>query len=248
MDKLTQEKEKKDPILISLICNILLMLGKGITGLLANSNALIADALHSLTDVSVFLINYRVCKDCKMYCRIDKKRASEKISQKIVDIEVCATYYAGILLLTLGMAICFHNLMILVLDKAQKPDLITFIVAIITLAAYGGLYRYLEDTDDHKAEDCVLASKNTHWQNKMNLFSGTVVVAGLAGAMSGFIFMDELAAVVVGSIMLSLGIKWIVEARENFNGAARRYFKFVIIGSVLTAVLLTCISLSVQIR
>jgi len=240
-------KEKGNPIFISLICNILLVIGKGITGLLANSNALVADAVHSLTDVSAFFMNYRACRDCKIYGRIDRKKTSKKISQRIVEIEAHTTYYTGILLFTVGMAICFHNFMILVLDKAEKPDFITFIVAFISLAVYVGLYKYLENSDTHKTKDCLITSKNTHWQNKMNLFSGLVVVVGLAGTMLGFIFMDELAAVVVGSIVLSMGIKMMMEVKEDFNEAAKRYFKFVIIGGILMAVVLTSISLSIQI-
>jgi len=242
-----QSKEKKNPIFISLICNILLVIGKGITGLLANSNALVADAVHSLTDVSAFFINYQACKDCTMYGRIDRNKASERISQRIVKIEVYSTYYIGILLFTIGMAICFHNFMILVLDKVQKPDFITFIVAIISLAVYSGLYKYLGSSDNHKMEDCLIASKNTHWQNKMNLVSGLVVVVGLGGAMLGFIFMDELAAIVVGSIVLSMGIKLIMEVKEDSDEATKRYFKFVIMGSILMAVVLSSISLSIQI-
>lgn len=242
-----QTKEKKDPIFISLVTNILLVLGKGITGLLANSNALIADAIHSLTDVSGFLINYHACRDCKMYNRIDKKKSSERINRKISVTELCAVYYTGVLFFIIGLAICFHNFMILVLDKAEKPDFITFIVSIIALGVYARLYKHLEKGGSHKMKDCPIASRNTHWQNKMNLVSGSVVVIGLAGAMLGFIFMDELAAIVVGSIVLGMGIKLIMEARESLSGVAEKYFKFVIMGSILTAAILASISLSIQI-
>jgi len=249
LDELMSVKErKKDSIVISLICNILLMIGKGVTGLLANSNALIADAVHSLIDISVFFMNYRACRDCKIYRRIDRKRTSEKISQRLVDTRVYATYYAGILFFTIGMAICFHNFMILVLDKAKRPDFITFIVAFISLVVYVGLYKYLEDTHSHKIEDCVFMSRNTYWQNKMNLFIAIVVAIGLTGAMLGFVFMDELAALVVGSMVVGMGLRLIMEAREDFNEATKRYFKFMIIGSILMAVVLITISLSIQLQ
>ena len=66
-------KEKNNSIFVSLICNILLVIGKGITGILANSNALVADAIHSMTDVIAFFINYHARRDCQMYGMIDKK-------------------------------------------------------------------------------------------------------------------------------------------------------------------------------
>ena len=239
-------KEKNNSISISLITNILLVIGKAITGLLANSNALVADAIHSMTDVSVFFMNYRACKDCKIYSRVDRKRTSKKISQRMVETEVRATFYIGILLFAVGIAICFHNFMILVLDKVEKPDFISVIVAFIVLAVYVGLYKYLEDADNHNVEDCVLTSRNTQWQNKMNLVSGTVVVIGLTGATLGFVFMDELAAVVVGSILVGMGVKLIMETREHLSPAMKRYFKPVVISSILISIALAIISLSIQ--
>ena len=239
-------KKKDNSIFISLICNILLVIGKGITGLLANSNALVADAIHSMTDVSAFFTNYRACNDCEIYNRIDRKRTSKKISQRILETEVRATFYTGILLFTIGIAICFHNFVILVLDKVEKPDSISVVVAFVALVVYAGLYKYLEGADNHDVENCVITKRNTHWQNKMNLVSGTVVVIGLTGAMLGFIFMDELAAVVVGSILVGMGVKLIMETREHLKEAMKRYFKPVIISSILISIALAVISLSIQ--
>jgi divalent metal cation (Fe/Co/Zn/Cd) transporter len=239
-------KGKNNSIFISLICNILLVIGKGATGILANSNALVADAIHSMTDVIAFFINYRACEDCQIYSRIDRKGTSKKISQKIVETEIRATYYMGLFLFTIGMAICFHNFMILVLDRVEKPDSICVLVAFVALAVYTGLYKYSEDADNHDLEDCVLTRRNAHWQNKMNLFSGVTVVIGLVGTMFGFIFMDELAAVVVGSILVAMGVKLIIETREILSAATKRYFKPVIISSILISIALAAISLSAQ--
>jgi len=239
-------KEKNNSIFASLICNILLVIGKGITGILANSNALIADAIHSATDVIAFFINYRACEDCQMYGRIDRKGTSEKIRQRIVETEIRATYYMGIFLFTIGMAICFHNFMLLVLDRVEKPDSISVVVAFVVLAVYAGLYKHLGNSDNKVAEACVLTSKNTHWQNKMNLFSGTVVVIGLTASMLGFIFMDELAAVVVGSILVAMGVKLIIETRQNLSIAAKRYFKPTVFSSILVSIILAVISLLIQ--
>ena len=245
-DVVIPPKEKNNSILVSLVCNILLVIGKGITGILANSNALVADAIHSMTDVIAFIINYRACKDCQLYGRIDRKRTSKKIRQRIVETEIRATYYMGIFLFTIGLAICFHNFMVLVLERIEKPDPITVLVAFVVLAVYAGLYKYSAGGDDKIEKDCVLTSKNTHWQNKMNLVSGTVVVIGLAASMLGFIFMDELAAVVVGSILAAMGVKLIIESKAGLSETAKRYFKPAVFSSILISIVLAVVSLSIQ--
>jgi len=239
-------KEKYNSIFVSIICNILLVLGKGITGILANSNALVADAIHSVTDVIAFYINYRACEDCQMYGRIDRNRTSEKIRQRVAETETRATYYMGIFLFTIGLAICLHNFMLLVLDKVEKPDSISVVVASIVLAVYAGLYKYSKGDGNNDIKDCILTRNNSHWQNKMNLFSGFTVVLGLIGTMFGFIFMDELAAVAVGSIMVAMGVKLIIETRQNLSIAAKRYFKPTVFGSILISIILAAISLSFQ--
>ena len=239
-------KEKNNSIFVSLICNILLVIGKGITGILANSNALVADAVHSATDVIAFFINYRACEDCQMYGRIDRKGTSEKIRQKIAAAEMQATYYMGVFLFTVGMAICLHNFMLLVLDKVEKPDSISVVVAFIALVVYTGVYKYSKGTNNNDIKECMRTRGNTHWQNKMNLFSGVTVVLGLVGTVFGFIFMDELAAVVVGSIMVAMGVKLIIETRQNLGIAAKRYFKPTVFGSILISIVLTAISLLIQ--
>ena len=238
-------KEKNNSIFVSLICNILLVIGKGITGILANSNALIADAIHSMTDVIAFFINYRACENCQMYGRIDRKGTNKKIRQKIVEIETQATYYMGIFLFTVGLAICFHNFMIIVLDRVEKPDSISVVVAFLALAVYVGLYKYSKDNCDNN-KDCMRTRKNTHWQNKMNLFSGVTVVLGLAGTLFGFIFMDEFAAIVVGSILIAMGVKLTIETREELSAVAKRLFKPVVFSSILISIILARISLSIQ--
>jgi divalent metal cation (Fe/Co/Zn/Cd) transporter len=245
-DDIMPAKEKNNSIFVSLICNILLAIGKGITGILANSNALVADAVHSATDVTAFFINYRACKDCQIYGRINRKKTSKKISRRIVETEIRATYYMGIFLFTVGLAICFHNFMVLVLDRVEKPDSLSVVAAFIVLAVYAGLYKYSGNSDNKVAEDCVLTSRNTHWQNKMNLVSGTVVVIGLTASMLGFIFMDELAAVVVGGILIAMGVKLIIETRQDISIAAKRYFKTTVFSSILISIVLAAISLSIQ--
>jgi divalent metal cation (Fe/Co/Zn/Cd) transporter len=235
-----------DSILISLICNALLMLGKGIAGVLANSNALVADAIHSLTDVGVFLLNYRACSDCQVYRRIDKNRSSEHISRKLAETELRATCYTGMVFLTTGIAICLYNLMILVLGKVERPDAITVLVALIALAVYAGLYKYLRRRAPAPSEACVLTGRNADWQNEMNLLSGSVVLVGLAGSLLGFSAMDELAAVVVGSILVAMGAKLLVEIGEDVRIGLKVDPRVAVVSSIVVSIALAAISLAIR--
>jgi len=139
-----------------------------------------------------------------------------------------------------------YNLMLLVLGRIDKPDSITVVVAFVALAVYAGLYKYLGGAEAKVVEDCVLTSRNAHWQNKMNLVSGTVVAIGLSASMLGFIFMDELAAVVVGSILVAMGIKLIIEINDDLSAKLKHYFKPTVFGSILIAIALAAVSLAIR--
>ena len=242
-----QTEQKNNSIFISLICNFLLVIVKGATGLLANSNALIADAFHSMTDVIAFFINYRACKNSESCAMTDETGTNEKIKKRIADIEVKATYCTGIFLMTVGMSIYFYNTAILLLGRMGQPEPITLVVALVVWVVYIALYKYLEHADNNKIERfCIMTNRNANRQNNFNVISGAVVVIGLTGSMFGFIFMDELAAVVVGSILIALGIGWIAETKETVGGRIERYFKLIIVGSVFVSLIITAISMSIQ--
>ena len=241
-----KERTRNNSIAISLACNVFLVIGKAIIGLLANSNALLADAIHSMTDVSAFVINHRACKQCALYRRIGTHAATKQTSKRIVQTEIRATYYTGLLLLTIGMAICMHNCMILVLGKIDKPDSIAVIVAFIALAVYVWLYKYLGGADARLVKDCILTSRNAHWQNRMNLASGVVVVIGLSASMLGCIVMDELAAVVVGSILVAMGLKLIMDIKTDLSAGLKQYRMAALFGTIVISIALAAMSLAIQ--
>ena len=236
-------EEGNHSIAFSLVGNALLVIGKGVTGILANSNALIADALHSMTDVTVFFMNYSACNRSKLYAGAEQTRSSEGDQHNSDEIELRATYYSGLLLLTCGLAICIHNSMILVLDKIEKPDPITAVVAYIVLAVYIWLHKRPQHTNTEHEESCVLSKRNAMWQNKMNVVSGSVVAIGLTGSMFGFIFMDDLAAVAVGSILVAMGIRLSTEAGTHLDTKMSRYLAPLVLGSILTSIAISAVSL-----
>jgi divalent metal cation (Fe/Co/Zn/Cd) transporter len=241
------DQEVKDSsILISIVCNLFLVLIKGITGLLANSSGLVADAIHSMSDVTAFFINYRACKECENCSGLNKQATNENSSQIIFEIETKATYYTGIFLLIIGMAVYFYNSMILILGRSTKPEPIAAVIAFVALAFYAVLYKYLENSKNSTNTLCTRTVRNVDWQNKLNLFSGSVVLFGLAASMFGFYFMDDIAAIIVGSILIGIGINWITETRDELNPIMKQRFKVVIISCIPISVVITAVSLSIN--
>jgi len=218
---------KKTPILISVIGNVFLVLIKGIVGVIANSHALIADAIHSLSDVIAFLIGYYSCKNCRILPKNGKREAIKQIDRKIAEREMRSTYLISIVYLAFGSVTYICNSIILVSGDTTPPGFITLVVAFIALGVYIGVYEYYrKNMGENNNKYCRITDKQCYLLNKMNLITGTIVIAGLIGAEIGFTAMDSLAGVAVGAVMISLGLhflgdrsKYLIFLQKNYPPA-----------------------------
>jgi divalent metal cation (Fe/Co/Zn/Cd) transporter len=230
--------EGNNVILASLLVNTLLVLGKGITGVLFHSSALVSDACHSTTDVAAFFVNYRASNECRIYGQGDNlQRLGDK--EKVAAIENFATFVTGLIFLTIGSAIYFHSGASIILLKFEKPEPITLAVAIIALVFYLSVYFYSRRARYQAKEYCRRITENSHWQNEMNLVVGSVVVAGLVGAHLGYDYLDEAAAVLVGTILFAMGIKQLALARADMQDRIGKYFKAAIVGAFAISITLS---------
>jgi hypothetical protein len=58
--------------------------------------------------------------------------------------------------------------------------------------------------------------------------------------------MDEFAAVVVGSILIAMAVKLIIETKGELSTAAKRLFKPAVFSSILISIILAAIFLFIQ--
>lgn len=214
---------KKIPILISVIGNVLLVLIKGIVGIIANSHALIADAIHSLSDVIAFLISYYSCKNSSMLPKIGKRGATKRIDKKVVEQEIRSTYLICIIYLAFGSVAYICNSIILVSGDTTPPEFIALVVAFIALGVYVWVYKHFrENMGENNKKYCQITTRQCYLINKMNVFTGITVIVGLIGAEIGFIAMDSLAGVVVGSVMIAIGIRFLQERNKYLKEEKNR--------------------------
>lgn len=218
---------KKAPILISVIGNVFLVIIKGIVGVIADSHALIADAIHSLCDVIAFLISHYSCKNCRMLAKIGKREVVKRIDKKIVEQEIHSTYLISIVYLAFGSVTYIRNLIVFILGDTTPPGFIALVVAFIGFGVYVWVYKYFRKNTGENNKKYYLINKDfnikqSYFLNKMNLFTGITVIIGLIGAKIGFPSMDSLAGVVVGAFMISIGIHCLQERSKHLKEGKNR--------------------------
>ncbi|MEQ1674606.1 MAG: cation diffusion facilitator family transporter, partial [Candidatus Nitrotoga sp.] len=181
---------------VSAIINLLFSVLQIVAGFFGKSQALMADGLHSLSDLlSDVLVLYAN--------RHSSQRADAEHPYGHARIETAATLVLGISLALLGGA-----LLIIAVLRLQQPAQIqavhplAFWVALLTLAAKEGLFRYLLSVAKRVRSQMLAANA---WHSRSDALSSLVVVVGIGGNLLGYYYLDLVAAAIVGAMILHMG-------------------------------------------
>ena len=188
---------------VSVWVNLLLTLLQLVVGYFGRSQALIADGLHSLSDLlSDFLVLFAN--------RQSNRHADAEHPYGHARIETAATLLLGSALTALGVALLITAGMRLQYPQnLQTVHPATFWIALLTLSAKEGLFRYLMSVAKRVRSQLLAANA---WHSRSDAASSLVVLAGIGGNLLGFTFLDSIAAAVVGVMIAHMGGKLALQA------------------------------------
>ncbi len=188
---------------ISIWVNLLLTLLQLIVGFFGKSQALMADGLHSLSDlladIMVLFAN-----------RHGNRHADANHPYGHARIETAATLILGAILVILGV-----TLLITAGIRLQSPQHLqavhpmTLWVALFTLLVKEGLFRYMLAVARRVRSQMLVANA---WHARSDAASSLVVVVGIGGNLLGYTFLDLVAAAVVGGMIAYMGSKFALAA------------------------------------
>ena len=188
---------------ISIFINLLLTILQVTAGYFGRSQSLMADGLHSLSDL---LADFMVL----FANRHGNRHADADHPYGHARVETAATLILGVALAALGVALLFAAGM-----RLQHPELVqpvhplTFWVALIALAAKEGMFRYMLAVAKRVRSQMLIANA---WHARSDAASSLVVVVGISGNLMGYTFLDLVAAAVVGVMIAHMGGKFALEA------------------------------------
>ncbi len=191
---------------VSIVINLLLTFFQVVGGFFAHSQALMADGLHSLSDLlSDVLVLYAN--------RHGNKSADADHPYGHARMETAATLILGAFLAALGVV-----LLVAAAIRLQHPDAVQAVnpmalaVAIIALIAKEAMFRYMLAVAKRVRSQMLVANA---WHARSDAASSLVVVVGVIGNLLGYTFLDLLAAAVVGVMIAHMGGKLALEAMEE---------------------------------
>jgi len=203
MKKLRQ-KEANKVTWIGFFSNLFLTIFKLIAGIIGHSAAMIADAVHSVSDFATDLV---VVGSLRVSSR--PKDGNHKYGHG--KVETLATAFVGGVLLLVGLGILFSGAKSIFghfkIEPIQRPGLIAFFAAIVSIIIKEILYRYTIVVGNRVNSKVLVANA---WHHRSDAFSSLGTVLGIGGAIflgSKWVILDPLAAIVVSFFILRVAVK-----------------------------------------
>lgn len=182
--------------LIGSAIDLILGLLKLIFGFLANSQALIADGIHSLSDLATdFMVLFAA--------KHGSRDADETHPYGHGRFETLATVALGIALIVVAAGIAWDAVdRLFNPEELLQPGIWALVVAIVSVFSKEWVFHYTMRVAK-KLKSSML--KANAWHSRTDAISSVVVVIGVAGTMAGLEYLDSIAAVLVGAMVAKIG-------------------------------------------
>jgi len=188
-------RETRRVALVSALVNLLLSAAQVVIGLIANSAALVADGIHSASDLLSDILVWFAARHASMAPDKDHPYGHGRF-------ETAATLGLGILLTLVALGIVWNGVERLFDAERPVPGQLAVLVAAIGIVAKEALYWYTIMVAKRLRSAMLRANA---WHHRSDAISSVVVLIGVGGAVMGFSYMDALAAIVVGVMVAKIG-------------------------------------------
>ena len=184
--------------------NFLLVVFKFIAGILGHSAAMIADAVHLLSDFATDIV-------VLIFTRISNKPQDKSHDYGHGKYETLATAIIGIVLFAVGAGICWNGLRAIQTvwqgGRLPAPGMLAFAGAIISIVSKELIYRYTIHVGRRINSSAVIANA---WHHRSDAFSSIGTAIGIEGAIllgESWSVLDPMAAVVVSFFIMKVSVQ-----------------------------------------
>ena len=194
-----RQKETYRVTIAGSIINILLLAFKFAAGILGHSAAMIADAIHSLTD---FVTDAIVL----VFVRLGSKPTDRDHDYGHGKYETLASAIIGVSLLVVGMMICYSGVTktyhAMCGEPLQQPGFIALAAAVASVVLKEWAYRFTVRVGRRCHSEAVVANA---WHHRSDALSSVGTTVGIGGAIilgEKWAVLDPLTAIIVSFFIM----------------------------------------------
>ncbi|GAB4088923.1 cation diffusion facilitator family transporter [Hydrogenophaga soli] len=196
---------------VSVFVNLILTAAQLVAGVLTKSQGLVADGIHSLSDlVSDFVV--------LLATHFSGKDADEDHPYGHHRFENAASLALGAILLAVGLGMIWAAF-----RKLEAPETVQPVhqaalwVAGVALVAKEGLFRYMLTVAKRVKSSMLVANA---WHARSDAASSLVVGVGIVGNLMGYPILDPIAALIVGFMVSKMGWSFAWDALHDLMDRA----------------------------
>ncbi len=181
---------------VSVAVNLLLTVTQIVAGVLSRSQGLVADGIHSLSDlVADFVV--------LLASHHSKKDADDEHPYGHQRFETAASLALGVLLLAVGAGMLWSAVhKINAPESVPEVHVVALWVALGALLAKEMLFRYMLSVAKRVKSGMLVANA---WHARSDAASSLVVGLGIVGNLAGYPILDPIAALIVGLMVARMG-------------------------------------------
>ena len=209
---------------LNLFGNILLLVIKLLGGIVGRSQALIADAVHSLSDVMVSLM-------LLVSLKVSSVPPDDDHHWGHGNVEYIASTIIGVLLICAAIMITMSALFTIISGNMEDPSIVAVWAAFISVITNEILFRQGICVGEQMDSPVMIANAR---EKRSDAYSSVAALIGVFGARMGFEILDPIAAIVVGFMIARFGLDTLL---EGVKGISDRSFDKKTLASVKRLVL-----------
>ena len=202
----TKEQAAKKSTLVSVFLNLTLSFVQILVGIFSGSSALVADGIHSLSDLFAdFVVLFAG--------HHSQKGADDDHHYGHQRYETAASLFLGVSLLAVGVAMLVSAGHKILFHAAYGSiQIIALWVALFSLISKEFLFRYMLGVAQKVKSSMLIANA---WHARSDAASSLVVAVGIIGALMGYPVLDSIGALIVGLMIVKTGWKFSWESLHD---------------------------------
>lgn len=182
-------------IVIGALANLALAGLKIAGGILGRSTAMVADGVHSLSDLltdGVVLFTHK----------IGQLPADENHPYGHGRAETIGATVVGAVIIAAGFGLAYDAWVTIDTEAFRAPGLLAAAAAVVSIAVNEILFRYTRKAGEQTRSPSLIANA---WHHRSDAISSIAALLGIGAAMAGYPIMDPIAAVVVAVLVAKVG-------------------------------------------
>ena len=221
MNVMTDEKQRLREVykvtIAGSIINVLLLVLKFAAGILGHSAAMIADAIHSLTDFATDVV-------VLVFVKLGNKPMDKDHDYGHGKYETLATAIIGISLFAVGVMICWSGLVktyqALCGEQLQQPGVVALVAAVLSIVMKEWAYQFTVRVGRKFHSEAVVANA---WHHRSDVLSSIGTMLGIGGAIllgDHWAVLDPLAAIVVSVFIIKAAWGLVMQSVKELTDAS----------------------------